>query len=298
MRVGQLLTMFSFVRFPLKDATVIHPWFLFSMSSEVQLRECRRQQLERWPYCLHLSMAKHGKLWLAAWQHLATSGNTGYSMSLYYWGGSRRVLRGVLRFPTKPRTWPADIADELWNAWNAWKLSCGAVLELWQTEVTTYFGEKTRKPKSFLCTCLRTIVRSHFHGISWHGNEVSTEALNPLPRSLVTGSHWGITGIDAGCLRLGSSDQCPGRTEDQCRTNVATPLRETKSHWSIYICANLAGLHGLLKIKLTQKGGFNGFDVFRFARTMCEWSLNDHWMISMSVRAVRMGIRTYTNILL
>jgi hypothetical protein len=64
-----------FVRFPLKDATVIHTCFLFSMSFEVQLRECRRQQLERWPYCLHLSMAKHGKLWLASgnvWQHLAT----------------------------------------------------------------------------------------------------------------------------------------------------------------------------------------------------------------------------------
>jgi hypothetical protein len=243
---------------------------------------------------------QHGKAWQVVaciWQHLATSGNTGYSMSLYYWGGSRRVLRGVLRFPTKPGTWPADIAYELWNAWNAWKLSRGAVLELWQTEITTYFGEKTRKPKSFLCTCLRTIVRSHFHGISWHGDEVSTEALNPLPRSLVTGSHWGITGIDAVSGWVWAISVLDAQI-DQCRTNVATPLRETKSHWSIYICANLAGLHGLLKIMLTQKGGLNGFDVFRFARTMCEWSLNDHWMISMSVCAVRMGIRTYTNILL
>ena len=234
-------------------------------------------------------MAKHGKLWLASgnvWQHLATSGNTGYSMSLYYWGGSRRVLRGVLRFPTKPGTWPADIAYELWNAWNAWKLSRGAVLELWQTEITTYFGEKTRKPKSFLCTCLRTIVRSHFHGISWHGDEVSTEALNPLPRSLVTGSHWGITGIDAGCLRLGLSDQCPGRTDRPMSHQCCDTVERNKIPLiDLYLCKPCR-LARVIENKAYPKRGFEWFWRFQVCQNnvwmIIEWSLNEHWMISMS----------------
>ena len=107
MRVGQLLTMFSFVRFPLKDATVIHPWFLFSMSSEVQLRECRRQQLERWPYCLHLSMAKHGKLWLAAWQHLATSGNI--------WQHGLQHVTILLRWFPKGTAWCSPVPNKAWD---------------------------------------------------------------------------------------------------------------------------------------------------------------------------------------
>ena len=92
----------------------------------------------------------------SAWQSMASCGlqpgniwQHGLQHVTILLSGSRRVLRGVLRFPTKPGTWPADIAYELWNAWNAWKLSRGAVLELWQTEITTYFGEKTRKRSLF-----------------------------------------------------------------------------------------------------------------------------------------------------
>ena len=225
---------------------------------------------------------QHGKAWQVVaciWQHLATSGNTGYSMSLYYWGGSRRVLRGVLRFQTKPGTWPADIAYELWNAWNAWnawKLSRGAVLELWQTEITTYFGEKTKKPKSFLCTCLRTIVRSHFHGISWHGDEVSTEALNPLPRSLVTGSHWGITGIDAGCLRLGLSDQCPGRTDRPMSRQCCDTVERNKIPLiDLYLCKPCR-LARVIENKAYPKRGFEWFLTFSGLPEQC---VNDHWMI-------------------
>ena len=188
------------------------------------------------------------------WQHLATRVTACHYIN--YWGGSRRVLRGVLRFRTRPGTWPADIAYGLWNAWNAWKLSRGAVLELWQTEITTYFGEKTRKPKSFLCTCLRTIVRSHFHGISWHGDKVSTEALNPLPRSLVTGSHWGITGIDAGCLRLGLSDQCPGRTDRPMSHQCCDTVERNKIPLiDLYLCKPCR-LARVIENKAYPKRGF------------------------------------------
>ena len=221
-------------------------------------------------------MAKHGKLWLASgniWQHLATRVTACHYITevvpegyCVVFSGSKQSLG--LGLQTSPMNYGTHGMHGSWAVEPCW--SCDK-LRLLPT-----LARRQRKPKSFLCTCLRTIVRSHFHGISWHGDEVSTEALNPLPRSLVTGSHWGITGIDAGCLRLGLSDQCPGRTDRPMSRQCCDTVERNKIPLiDLYLCKPCR-LARVIENKAYPKRGFEWFLTFSGLPEQC---VNDHWMI-------------------
>ena len=293
MRVGQLLTMFSFVRFPLKDATVIHPCFLFSMSSEVQLRECRRQLLETMAL---VPPPQHGKTWQVVaciwqrpgniWQHLATRVTACHYITevvpegyCVVFSGSQQSLG--LGLQTSPMNYGTHGTHGTHGSW--------AVEPCWSCDKLRLLPTLARRQESrslFFALVSGQLFVPIF--MAFHGTAMKFQQKHWIHcrEVLVTGSHWGITGIDAGCLRLGLSDQCPGRTDrpmsHQCCDTVERKI-------DLYLCKPCR-LARVRENKAYPKRGFEWFWRFQVCQNnvwmIIEWSLNDHWMISMSHMSV------------
>ena len=233
-------------------------------------------------------MAKHGKLWLAAWQHLATSGNI--------WQHGLQHVTILLRWFPKGTAWCSPVPNKAWDLACRHRLWIMERMERMEVEPWSRAGAVTnwdyyllwREDKEAEVLSLHLSQDNcsfpfswHFMAWRWSFNRSTESTAAKFGHWESLGNHWNRC-----CLRLGLSDQCPGRTDRPMSHQCCDTVERNKIPLiDLYLCKPCR-LARVIENNAYPKRGFEWFWRFQVCQNnvwmIIEWSLNEHWMISMS----------------